>query len=335
MRLESSSGNGRPERAVAVIWHECAWQPRVQVQIAGRTAGRRRGAFPTLGRGRLGQRPALQSFSRRNSIFFKPMKTKLPASRRLRAGFTLIELLVVIAIIAILAAMLLPVLAAAKKHAKVVQARLEISQIVTGIQHYDSVYGRFPVSETAPIAAGNGDFTCGGTLQTPNGTWPSSVPTDFVPTNSDVVAILMDLTNFPVGGATANMNHVKNPQSQIFLTAKMSGYNPLVPGQPLPGVGADLVYRDPWGNPYIISMDLNYDEMCRDPFYSLHTVSQTQSGRQNGFNGLFNPDSSNPNSDNFEYRGKVMVWSAGPDGKIDPTVNALTGVNKDNILSWQ
>jgi hypothetical protein len=49
---------------------------------------------------------------------------------------------------------------------------------------------------------------------------------------------------------------------------------------------------------------------------------------------LVNPDTGG-NSDNFRYHGKVMVWSAGPDGKIDPTVNATTGANKDNILSWQ
>ena len=36
-----------------------------------------------------------------------------------------------------------------------------------------------------------------------------------------------------------------------------------------------------------------------------------------------------------------MVWSAGPDKMIDPTVlpsgqgSANSGVNKDNILSWQ
>jgi hypothetical protein len=30
-----------------------------------------------------------------------------------------------------------------------------------------------------------------------------------------------------------------------------------------------------------------------------------------------------------------MVWSAGPDGKIDPNSAANTGANKDNVLSWQ
>jgi hypothetical protein len=34
-----------------------------------------------------------------------------------------------------------------------------------------------------------------------------------------------------------------------------------------PGVGTDLVYRDPWGNPYIITLDLNYDEKARDACY--------------------------------------------------------------------
>jgi hypothetical protein len=30
-----------------------------------------------------------------------------------------------------------------------------------------------------------------------------------------------------------------------------------------------------------------------------------------------------------------MVWSAGPDKKINPLLPANQDVNKDNILSWQ
>jgi hypothetical protein len=29
-----------------------------------------------------------------------------------------------------------------------------------------------------------------------------------------------------------------------------------------------------------------------------------------------------------------MIWSAGPDGKIDKGTKANAGVNKDNVLSW-
>jgi hypothetical protein len=152
--------------------------------------------------------------------------------------------------------------------------------------------------------------------------------------NAEVIGILMDLTNYPNGTPVlANLNYQKNPQQTIFLTPKLSGYDPInAPSQNPPG-GVDVtgVYRDPWGNPYIITMDLNYDELCKDAFYSLNKVSN------GGVNGLSNPDGPSSGTDNWQYHGKVMVWSAGPDGKIDnsPGVNAKQGANKDNILSWQ
>ena len=280
------------------------------------------------------------------------MKNYQTVERRLgaRPAFTITELLVVIAIICILAALLLPVLAKAKVSAQKKQAAVEISQIVGAIQQYDSVYGRFPVSAAAQNQAAqnaqaglNPDFTYGGVFQTPTGPNPpiGTLVNGSILTNAEVIAILMDLTNYPNSSLTVNTNHQKNPQRTIFLNAKMSGYDP-ASNDLLPPGGVDItgVYRDPWGNPYVISMDLNYDEQCQDAFYSLQSVSQTVSSSQTGINGLFNPNSSNPNSDNFLYHGKVMVWSAGPDGKIDPTSlpsggSANSGVNKDNVLSWQ
>ena len=37
----------------------------------------------------------------------------------------------------------------------------------------------------------------------------------------------------------------------------------------------------------------------------------------------------------YEYRGKVMVWSRGPDGKVSSSQPANSGANKDNVVSWQ
>ena len=47
-----------------------------------------------------------------------------------------------------------------------------------------------------------------------------------------------------------------------------------------PGVGPDGVYRDPWGNPYIITIDLNYDDKARDAFYRNPTVSADLTDQQ-------------------------------------------------------
>jgi prepilin-type N-terminal cleavage/methylation domain-containing protein len=247
------------------------------------------------------------------------MKTILPRSRRFRA-FTLIELLVVIAIIAILAGMLLPVLAGAKRHALITKAKLEAQAIATAIEGYDSAYGRFPVSGDAQNNAAP-DFTYGGVFQTTSG--PYNIGTLPALNNAEVIAILMDFTNYPNGsGSTINTNYQKNPQQTKFLNATF------VNDTNSPGVGTDLVYRDPWGNPYIITMDLNYDDLCEDAFYTNNLVSA------GGINGLIKqPDGG------WAARGKVMVWSLGPpqNGKflIDATQPANSSANKNHVLSWQ
>jgi prepilin-type N-terminal cleavage/methylation domain-containing protein len=318
---------------LAVEWHDSMWCPAIVTRTLRRPAVTK--PLPV---------PPILAHPGRQTIFTKAMKNPLTPLRRQRAAFTLVELLVVIAIIAILAAMLLPALAAAKTAVLKHKAKLEAQAIATAIEGYDSAYGRFPVSAAAQNQATinapltkNGDFTYGGNFFDASIPGMTFVGTQGLPlTNDEVIAVLMDITNYPSGAATINNGHQKNPHQTKFLDARMSG------DITLPGVGPDLVYRDPWGNPYIISLDLSYDEQCQDAFYCKWRVSENPPGGtgQSGYNGLVNPSVALPGGrDHFQFHGKVMVWSAGPpiSGKpvVDPANPANSSGNKNHVLSWQ
>ena len=66
-----------------------------------------------------------------------------------------------------------------------------------------------------------------------------------------------------------------------------------------PGIGPDDVLRDPWGMPYIVTLDLNGNNRVLD--LSLNQMN------------LYNPNS----SPILYIPGHAVVWSFGPSKKID------------------
>ena len=239
------------------------------------------------------------------------LNSTLTLSRREQA-FTLTEILTVVAIIGILAGIMVPTISRARVRAKVVMARLECSNLASAIKSYYAEYSRFPTAygqnpNTTPTG---GDITFNFPLgmNHPKGPplegAPMDANTNSIPQigpllNSDLVAILMSVEG--VGPNLPNKGFSRNPKKRVFFDGKM------VNEISRPGVGPDGILRDIFRSPYIVTVDFDGDNYCKD-------------------DRLYQP-----------VPGQVIVWSLGPDMQMNttPGVSADQKENADNVLSWK
>ncbi|MEE2947256.1 MAG: prepilin-type N-terminal cleavage/methylation domain-containing protein [Verrucomicrobiota bacterium] len=259
-------------------------------------------------------------------------KTSNPHNAPAGHAFTLVELLVVIGIIAILAAMILPTLGKAKDSAKKAQAKSEMQNISGAVRAYEAEYSRFPIPTQITAQLKTPDYTFGTMHMTGNSARRLTNPKgELLPkiatsgrvqvSNAELVAILRAQEKFRNGRPTSNRNHRMNPKKVNFLNAKD------VTSTKQAGVGTDGVFRDPWGSPYIVTVDANYDGKTIDAFYGQGSVSAAD--RNEGLSGLTRVKGG------YQANSSVLVWSLGPDGLASADEKANQGTNKDNILSWQ
>jgi hypothetical protein len=117
-----------------------------------------------------------------------------------------------------------------------------------------------------------------------------------------------------------NAGDVRNPRKIGYFNAKSSGASGVTAGK---GLGTDGVMRDPWGNPYIISLDLNYDGWVSNAVYRLDLVNS------------FNTGLVKQGVDAWALKDSVMIFSFGADGSFDTGTQANVEPNKDNVLSWK
>ena len=199
-----------------------------------------------------------------------PIKQIASPPRQSR-GFTLIELLVVISIIAVLMGLAFPVFQGVQNTAKKTQAKNDLVQIVTAVNAFYTEYGRYPVGTTNEGPYG--------------GSGASSKP------------ILDELRG--LAAATLNTREIIfiSPPDAKDQTNSRGGIKT-----------SDGQWYDPWGTPYAITLDANYD------------------------NEVLNPYTANAGS--VPLRAGVITWSLGKDrngGSGDK--NASPG--KDDVISWQ
>lgn len=194
---------------------------------------------------------------------------KIPSNPFSRKGFTLIELLVVIAIIAVLAAAGFAVGPAMMNRAKKVSAQAGATSLATAVEQFYTEYSALPD--------------------------PGSNDTDaeYSTTEANGVTLLEILAGVDDGD--------QNPRKVRFLSAKEAkngrdGIEYSSDGNSIEGM------TDPWGQPFYIRLDYNYDERI--------TVDPAGSAPSSNLNGR-----------------RVAVYSLGVEKPADATAKSL-------VRSW-
>jgi prepilin-type N-terminal cleavage/methylation domain-containing protein len=275
-------------------------------------------SLPTLARCYPAQLYLLCRSARRSIV------TRLPAVASAKAGhsslvranargFTLVELLVVITIIIVLVSMLFPAFRGIQDQAKRTQAKNDLNQITTAISAFYTEYGRYPVDPTItnPSDANGGTFTA----------------------SSANNYLLFDVLRNDIS-RNQTMVQSLNPRQIVFIEP------PIAKDQVNPKLGICTgttcakpgVWYDPWGYPYNITLDANYNAVTNavsagnpapnytdlSPTYTTATDSSSDRGPKTG----------------------AIAWTMGPDNALgnngdnkykDPT----TGVQSDDVISWQ
>jgi prepilin-type N-terminal cleavage/methylation domain-containing protein len=209
---------------------------------------------------------------------------RLVAPRRVVAlredGFTLIELLIVITIIAVLAGFLFPAFQGVQERARKVQAKNDLVQIVGALNAFYTEYGQYPCNVQ-----------------------PGDDAADYYTANDTDRKKLFDNLRAPFPTAPPEFN----PKNIAFLQPPVAKDD--TAGNRKSGVGSDGVFYDPWGFPYRVKMDNNYNGLLANPYTSGAGFGSINSG--------------------------VIALSAGKDGKAPDNGGDKNLKKTDDVISWQ
>ncbi len=215
-----------------------------------------------------------------------------------KRSFTLVELLVVVGILAILAGLVIPAVVGAKQQGRITQARADMSSLRTAFEGMYRDYNRMAKKNNSSYELGSQTFS-----EKPSSSGCITIMETSA--NANYCNVIAELS-VPASLSTPSLN-----KRRIKYLDPRPEYDPSQ--GPTSGKNPDNTWLDPWGNPYMIRINVDGSEQIVDPSDSTKKLS-----------------------------GRIIIWSLGPDGEsgADASGDSGSGDNakeqaKDNIPGWK
>ena len=223
--------------------------------------------------------------------------------------FTLTELLVTMGIIIILAGLAIPAVLTAQAKGRVTAAKADMTAILTALKSMEGTYrkmvnanGHFGTVNASAVDSSSSD----------GGTTYNYVRLGFGSSDSVTAYnyFIVELTNPKKFTSSENLNI--NRRRIAFLDPKTE-YDPVTGSNAAGNISDNLavdperLWRDPWGNPYVIIINTNFTGAIRDPRNTGDYIS-----------------------------ANAIVYSVGPNGVDDNGNSELNDDGTgDDICSWR
>ena len=245
-----------------------------------------------------------------------------------KQGFSLVELLVVIGIISLLAGLMIPAVMSSKAKGMVTQAKADMSAIKMALLGVERDYKTIFKADSSGDCAFYKLSDSSGSSKKVN-TSVSGLPTgkkQLVLGGTDNKFSDKSVSNMVDGyyGMIAELSVPKDvTKDHVNINKRLVKY--LDPRADYARGEDATMWQDPWGNPYVVMIDSDYDGKVYIPLQD----EKVNKG-----------DIKNLSSDKkcLELSGKVFLYSLGPNGEDDGSFSADSVGGKsmtDDIRSWE